>query len=278
MVQDSITLDLKKLIDDVSGNSQRFYEGDGCIINYFKSKTGFAYLIYMEHSNQFNENQFALFQLVFNTVASAFDNICLHNDIINTQSELLLTLGGVIEARSEETGQHVKKVAEYSRLLALKYSLSAEEAELIRLASPMHDIGKVAVLDEILNKPGKYTVAEFEEMKKHTLFGYQIFKNSSKEIFKAASIIALQHHEKYDGSGYPEGLKGEEIHIYGRITSLADVFDALSRERPYKKAWELNEILDYIKSESGKAFEPKLVKVFFDNLPEILRIKDGPKE
>lgn len=277
-IRNSITGDLKKIVADVSENGQRFYEGNGYIINYFKSKTGFAYLIYMEYSNQFNENQLALFQLVFNTVSSAFDNICLCNDIINTQSELLLTLGGVIEARSEETGQHVKKVAEYSRLLALKYGLDAEEAELIGLASPMHDIGKVAVLDEILNKPGKYTPVEFEEMKKHTLFGYQIFKNSNKEIFKAASIIALQHHEKYDGAGYPTGLKGEEIHIYGRITSLADVFDALSRERPYKKAWELNQILDYIKNESGKAFDPKLVKLFFENLPEIIRIKDGPDE
>jgi response regulator RpfG family c-di-GMP phosphodiesterase len=277
-VKKSITSDIKKLIDEVGGNSQGFYKEKGRLLNCFKSKTGYAYLIYMEYQNQFNENHVSLFQLVFNTVSSAFDNICLNNDIISTQSELLITLGGVIETRSEETGHHVKKVAEYSKLLALKYGLGEEKAELIRQASPMHDIGKVGVFDQILNKPGKYTTEEFEEMKKHTRFGYEIFKNSSKEIFKTASIIALQHHEKYDGTGYPAGLKGEEIHIYGRITSLADVFDALNRERPYKKAWELNEVLDYIQKESGKSFDPKLVKIFFDNLHEFLLIKDGPEK
>ncbi len=270
--------DIKKLIDEVSVKSQKFYQGKGCLLNYFKSKTGYAYLIYMDHPDKFNESHLSLFQLVFNTVSSAFDNICLNNDIINTQSELLITLGEVIETRSEETGHHVRKVAEYSKLLALKYGLGEDKAELIRQASPMHDIGKVGVFDEILNKPGKYTTEEFEEMKRHTLFGYDIFKNSNKEIFKAASIIALEHHEKYDGTGYPMGLKEEEIHIYGRITSLADVFDALNSVRPYKKAWELDQVLDYIKNESGKSFDPGLVDIFFDNLQEFLMIKDGQKE
>ena len=271
----SISAAQKTLIDVVNRNGQKFYKGENCLLNYFNSKTGYAYLIYLDYQEQYHEKYLSLFQLVFTTVASAFDNLCLNNDIINTQSELLITLGEVIETRSEETGHHVKKVAEYSKLLALKYGLGEAKAELIRQASPMHDIGKVGVLDGILNKPGKYTAAEFEEMKKHTLFGYKIFKNSSKEIFKAASIIALQHHEKYDGTGYPRGLKGEEIHIYGRITTLADIFDALNRERPYKKAWELNEVLDYIKKESGKTFDPKLVELFFDNLQEFLLIKDG---
>ncbi|MDF2670950.1 MAG: hypothetical protein K0R67_3256, partial [Paenibacillus sp.] len=160
------------------------------------------------------------------------------------------------------------------KLLALRYGLPEEEAELIRLASSMHDVGKVAVPDAILNKPGKLTDEEFEIVKQHSEHGYAMLNHSNRQIIKAAAIIAHQHHEKYNGQGYPNGLAGEEIHIYGRITALADVFDALGSERVYKKAWPLEDILAFFRQEQGQHFDPKLVEVFFDNLPGILKIRD----
>ena len=162
--------------------------------------------------------------------------IKLHNELEETQREIIYTMGEIGETRSLETGQHVKRVAEYSKLLALKSGLTPEEAELLKLASPMHDIGKVGIPDSILNKPGKLTPEEFEEMKTHATIGYELLNKSSREILKASAIVAYEHHEKWDGSGYPKGLKGSEIHIFGRITAIADVFDALAHERPYKKA------------------------------------------
>lgn len=198
--------------------------------------------------------------------------IKLHNELEETQREIIYTMGEIGETRSLETGQHVKRVAEYSKLLALKAGLTPEEAELLKLASPMHDIGKVGIPDSILNKPGKLTPEEFEEMKTHATIGYELLNKSSREILKASAIVAHEHHEKWDGSGYPRGLKGSEIHIFGRITAIADVFDALAHERPYKKAWELDRILELFKNEKGKHFDPTLIDIFIDNLDEFLKI------
>ncbi len=201
----------------------------------------------------------------------------LNEEINNTQKELLFTLGEVAENRSKETGKHIKRVSEYTKLLA-KYAGLEKDSELLRIASPMHDIGKVAISDKILNKPGKLTFEEFEIIKTHSQIGYRIFKNSKRPIMKAAAIIARDHHEKYDGSGYPMGKRGEEIHIYGRIVALADVFDALSSDRVYKKAWDIDKILSFIKSQRGKHFDPKLVDIFFEHLEEFLQIKEKYKD
>jgi len=142
----------------------------------------------------------------------------------------------------------------------------------------MHDIGKVGIPDAILNKPGRHTVDEFKVMQTHSILGYEMLKGSDRPIIKAAAIVALEHHEKYDGSGYPNGTAGEDIHIYGRITAIADVFDALGSKRVYKEAWDLNRILDLFKEEKGKQFDPKLVDLFLDNLDKFLSIKDRYKD
>lgn len=142
------------------------------------------------------------------------------------------------------------------------------------MASPIHDIGKIAISDQILLKPGKLTPSEFEIVKTHTTIGYNLLKSSNREVLKSAAIIAHEHHERYDGGGYPRGLKGEEIHIYGRIVAVADVFDALGSPRVYKKAWILNDILAYFQEERGKHFDPKLVDILLDNLDEFLRVKE----
>jgi PAS domain S-box-containing protein len=203
--------------------------------------------------------------------------INLHKELEDTQREVIYKMGEIVETRSEETGNHIKVVAEYSKLLALKYGLSPEEAEILKLASPMHDIGKVGIPDSLLNKPAKLTKDEFEIMKSHTTIGYEILKTSNRPILKASAIVAYEHHEKWNGSGYPRGLHGENIHIYGRITALADVFDALASERVYKKAWELDDILEYFKEEKAKHFDPKLIDIFFDNLNEFLKIRNEYK-
>ncbi len=208
----------------------------------------------------------------------ASDIAKLNNEIINTQAEIVNTMGEIAETRSKETGNHVKRVALYSELLALKYGLSPQEANLLKQASPMHDIGKVGIPDNILNKPGRHTDEESMIMKTHANIGYEILKTSNRPILKAASIVAYEHHEKWDGSGYPRGLQGEDIHIYGRITALADVFDALGSERCYKKAWEDERIFALFHEEKGKHFDPKIVDIFFDNLEEFKTIRESLKD
>ncbi|MCU7939387.1 MAG: response regulator [gamma proteobacterium symbiont of Bathyaustriella thionipta] len=200
--------------------------------------------------------------------------INIKQEIIDTQSELLYTLGEISELRSKEVSWHVRRVSEYIAILARAYGMNQEEIELLKTASPMHDVGKIGIADSILLKHGRLTSEEFDIMKNHTTIGYQLFKNSKRRMLKTAAIISHEHHEKWDGSGYPRGLKGKDIHIYGRIASIADVFDALSHKRIYKDAWSVENTLEYIKAESGKSFEPVIVDLFFDNIDAILAIKN----
>lgn len=199
----------------------------------------------------------------------------LNREIEETQNEVVFTMGAICETRSKETGNHVKRVAEYSRILAEGLGLNEVEVELIKQASPLHDIGKVAIPDKILNKPARYTPEEHDLMKKHAQIGYDMLKKSSRPLFQIAAIIAHEHHEKYDGTGYPRGLKGEDIHLYGRITALADVFDALGSQRVYKDAWQDEAIFELFEQERGKHFDPQIVDLFFERLPEILQVRDA---
>lgn len=202
----------------------------------------------------------------------------LHKEINDTQKEMVYKMGEVGESRSKETGNHVKRVANYSKELALLYGLSEYDANILFTASPMHDIGKVGIEDIILNKPGKLTHDEFEIMKAHSQIGYDVLKGSNREVLKAAAIVAHQHHEKYNGQGYPQGLKGEDIHIYGRITSIADVFDALGSNRCYKKAWNDDDIFKLLIDGRGEQFDPKLIDLFLENKDVFLEIRNKYKD
>ena len=202
----------------------------------------------------------------------------LHTELELTQREIIYKLGEVGETRSKETGNHVKRVAEYSKILASKIGLDEQDVNTLFTASPMHDIGKVGIPDSILHKPGKLTPDEWEVMRTHSEIGYNILKDSSRKILKAAAIVSYTHHEKWNGKGYPLGLKGEEIHIYGRITALADVFDALGSHRCYKEAWPLEKILELFEDQRGKHFEPRLVDIFMENLEAFLVIRDKYKD
>lgn len=219
----------------------------------------------------------------FNTMIEGMDHALgeittLNHEIEDTQREVVFTMGSIGESRSKETGNHVKRVAEYSKLLALYYGLDKEEAEMLKQASPMHDIGKVAIPDAVLNKPGHFDEEERRVMETHAALGYDMLKHSSRKLLQAAAIVAYEHHEKWDGSGYPRGLAGENIHIYGRITALADVFDALGSDRVYKKAWDDERIFTLFKEEKGRHFDPQLIDIFFDHLDEFITIRETFKD
>ncbi len=201
------------------------------------------------------------------------DIITLNKEIIETQRELVTLLGEVIENHSKETGNHVKRVAKISRFLGMELGLSEKELELLEAASPLHDVGKIGISEIILHKPGNLTDKEFDIVKKHTTIGRDILRTSNRQLLAAACSIAYQHHERWDGSGYPNGLRGKEIHIFSRITMLADIYDALSSERSYKKAWPEAKVLEFIRHENRKFFDPRLVEIFLCNIDKIRAIR-----
>lgn len=200
--------------------------------------------------------------------------VSMNDEIEETLRETVFTMGVIEERRSKETNNHTKRVTEYCKLIATKLGLPDRDVELVTAASPLHDIGKIAITDYILLKSSKLTEEEFDIIKAHTKIGHSMLVHSRRDILQAAAIIALQHHEKWDGSGYPNGLKGEEIHIYGRIVALADIFDALSTARSYKEAWSMEKIIDIIKGEEGKHFDPAIVNIFFENIDGFVKIKE----
>ncbi len=197
----------------------------------------------------------------------------LSTELEETQMEIIHLLTGLMESTSDETGHHIQRVADHSRLLAsLHKDLTNEDAYVIYHAAPMHDIGKVFIPEHILHKQGKLTPEEFEIMKTHTTQTRKLFRNSTRRILKAADTIALQHHEKWDGSGYPSGLSGESIHVYSRIVAIADVFDALTHKRCYKPEWTINKAADYIVEHSGTHFDPYLIELFSNHLDRFIDI------
>jgi len=246
---------------------------DNRYIGYFRSERGEETVIYLEGWRDLSELDRRMIEVFCGNVQVAYENVLLNQEIEGTQKEIIYTLGELAEMRSLETGNHVRRVAEYSRLLAEKYGLSQREVEVIRLASSMHDVGKVAIPDAILNKTGPLDDGEFEIMKTHTIRAQEMLGLSDREVIKTAIVIAVQHHEKFNGTGYPKGLQGEDIHISARITALADVFDALGNDRSYRLAWEMEPILDLIRAERGAHFDPALVDLFFANIDSILEIR-----
>lgn len=249
-----------------------FRNNDGVIIGAYQA------INKMTDAEVFSARDLEYLTLAASYSGKSIESVMLQNEIEETQKEIIFTMGEIGESRSKETGNHVRRVAEYSYVIALGMGLPQEEADLLKMASPMHDIGKVAIPDAVLKKPGKLTDEEFDIMKSHTTIGYNLLKNSRRHLLKTAAIVASQHHEKWNGKGYPQGLAGEQIHIYGRITAIADVFDALASDRVYKKAWELDRILNLFHEERGHHFDPKVVDAFFEQLPAILKIRDEFKD
>ena len=202
----------------------------------------------------------------------------LNEELELTQDEMIISLGSIMETRDDDTGKHVIRVAHYSKCMAKLYGLNEKSIELIYKASPFHDAGKVAIPDDILNKPGKFTAEEWEIMKTHAFRGYEIFKHSTRPILKMAATIAYEHHECWDGSGYPQNLQKSEIHISARIVIFADVLDALTNIRVYKEAWSFEDSTEFIKNQKGKMFEPKIVDLFLEHHQKFIQIYQELKD
>jgi len=196
-------------------------------------------------------------------------------EINDTRLQIIHCLGAASEYRDEETGAHIFRMSQYSRIIALAAGLDSSKADLLWQAAPMHDVGKIGIPDRILLKPGKLDADEWAIMKTHTTIGAKIIGNHPSDLLTLARQVALAHHEKWDGTGYPHGLAGEDIPLVGRIVMLADVFDALTSERPYKKAWSEAAAIEEINHTSGSHFDPKLVLAFMKALPEILKVKNS---
>jgi two-component system, response regulator RpfG len=194
-------------------------------------------------------------------------------DVREREKETLLRLARAGEFRDGETGYHLIRMSRYARLLAGIVGLDREEAESIELAAPLHDIGKIGIPDPILLKPGKLDPAEWQTMRRHPVIGYEILKGSASKYVRMGALIALGHHEKFDGSGYPNGLVGDHIPLCARIVALADVFDALTSLRPYKPAWPVERAFEYLASQRGRHFDPRLAEAFVGLKNEIQEIR-----
>lgn len=245
---------------------------------YFESHSRTKYFVYFENIDIEEKIEAEVLEVFCNNILSAIENFHLSEEISNTQKDIIYTLGEIVETKSNEVGFHIKRVSEYTRILAELYGEDPIEAEIIAVASTMHDIGKIVVDDSILKKPEKLLDSEFEIIKKHSDVGYNMLRNSTGKIVEYAAIIAHQHHEKYNGKGYPLGLKGEEINIYARMVAIADVFDALVSKRVYKEKWTIEDTIKEFKKERGEHFDPYLVDLFLTNLDRFLEVMEKYKD
>jgi response regulator RpfG family c-di-GMP phosphodiesterase len=245
----------------------------GHYLGVFHSTNCSESIIYLEGCGDLSDLDRKLVEIFSANVSIAFDNIHLNQEVEETQKELIATLGETIEWRSRETGNHVRRVAEYVAILASQTGLPPLEVELLRKAAPMHDVGKVGIPDVILNKPGRLDPSELAVIRTHPSIGHAILRGSGRELFRTASIIALEHHERYDGFGYPQGLTGQGIHVYGRLTAVADVFDALMSDRVYRPAWPLDRVVAYFRDQRGRHFDPVMVDIVLDSLDRFLEVR-----
>jgi len=264
-----------ELLDKARRIKGSVYDGEHYVA-YFPSKSDKESLLYLkgnqiEHLTDIN---IQLLNLFSNSIGIAFDNLLLNEEIIKTQEDLINRLGNAVESRSKEAGNHIKRMSEFCFILAKELKLADSDCDILKQATPMHDVGKISTPDSVLLKPGRLTDAEMVIMKQHAEMGFDILSGSDRPILKAAAIIAQQHHEKFDGTGYPAGLKGDEIHIFARIVAVADVFDALIHKRCYKEAWALEDILKLFEEETNKHFDPKVISALLNRLDEIVQINN----
>ncbi|MDB5934693.1 MAG: hypothetical protein JWQ01_2037 [Massilia sp.] len=268
---DMISPELIAQLDDARRNRISRLHGD-TYVGYFPNHSGKASLLVLKGVDEISDIDAQLLEVFCSGVAIAFDNILLNQEITDTQAELILRLGDVVESRSNEAGNHVRRMSQVCHLLAQVSGLPEDETAVLMHAAPMHDIGKIATPDSVLLKPGKLTPEEWEIMKQHPTVGLSILDGSSRPILKAAAVIAHQHHEKFDGSGYPQGLKGHDIHKYARIVAVADVFDALSHARCYKEAWPVERVVSHLREVSGHHLDPVYVELLIANIDKAVDI------
>jgi response regulator RpfG family c-di-GMP phosphodiesterase len=268
---DSIDSEIYQYLNKAIEQKCSIFE-DNILVGYFPSQGDKVSLLFLKGIQDLNSIDRKLLEVFSGNVSLAFDNLLLNKEIIDTQEDLIYRLGDVVESRSNEAGNHIRRMSEVSYLLAKKLGLPEKECELLKQAAPMHDIGKVATPDAILLKPGRLDDAEMTIMKNHPAIGFNILNGSQRPILQNAAVISQQHHEKYDGKGYPQGLAGEDIHIFARIVAVSDVFDALTHKRCYKEAWPIAEVIAVMNEGSGSHFDPKVLKALMDNIDLALAI------
>lgn len=270
-VEEVLGEDIVEKLKKTKSNEVIFYE-DFYIGAWKKVDSNELTYIYFETNRELNQTIKQLIKLVVTNFSLAFNNFRLNYNIKHAQEEMIYALGDIIETRLRDNHNHIYRVSEIACLLAKEYGIDDYMTDLIRVTAPLHDIGKLNIPDRILLKPGKLTEEEFEEIKTHTTKGYELLNQGNYEIFEVASTIAHEHHEKWNGKGYPNQLLGEDISICGRIVSVADVFDALTHDRAYKRAWTIEETVAYFKQEVGVSFDPDLVDILLDNIDKIEEI------
>ena len=268
-----LTPEVLSRLDATQSNRIARLEGD-TYVGYFPNSSGKASVLVLKGVEEISDIDAKLLEIFCSGVAIAFDNILLNQEITDTQAELIMRLGDVVESRSNEAGNHVRRMAEICNLLAQAAGLPDDERAVLKHAAPMHDIGKIATPDSVLLKPGKLDAAEWEIMKQHPAVGLSILDGSQRPILKAAAVIAHQHHEKYDGTGYPQGLRGEDIHLYARIVAVADVFDALMHKRCYKDAWPVEKVVEHLREVAGHHLDPHYVELLIKNMDTALTITE----
>lgn len=266
----SLLTNIKRAVD-----SRHVITQDGTFIAHFPSPNGSEELICAQVRTKLSLIDERLLKIFATNLGAAFDNLYLNEEIGETQAELIYTLGEVIESRCTQTGRHIQRVAAYSKLLGTLLQLSPSDIELLKIAAPLHDLGKIAVPDSILHKAGRLSVEEFEVIKTHPTVGFKLLRNSDRPMLKSAALVALQHHERWDGTGYPNGLVAQDIHIFSRIVGLADVFDALTNKRPYKRVWTPDEAFQYLRENSGTHFDPEIVEIALRHRSEMTSILDS---
>jgi len=225
-------------------------------------------------NGDFTEEDLRIFIIIGAYAASAIENSMLYHKLKKAYEETIYRLAYAAEYKDKETKNHIIRTGLFAKVVGKKLGLNDKECEKLLLAVPMHDIGKIGIPDKILLKPGKLTDEEWEIMKAHTIMGYNILKGSENDLLQAAALVALEHHEKIDGSGYPYGKKEKELSIYGMVASVVDVFDALTSERPYKPAWPLEKVLLVMSEDRGKKFQADIVDALVDCVDELMKIKE----
>jgi len=264
---------VKKAIEEVFLNKTH-YVGEDCFVGYYETTANASSVLYIEFEDDSEHFRANLAELYATNVALILENLTKQHEVERTQKELLYVVSESIEARSKETSAHVRRVSLICELLAIKLNLSGSFIDAIRLAAPLHDLGKIAVPEKILHKPGKLDKDEWEIMKTHAAVGGELLSKSTSSISKLGSRLARSHHENWDGTGYPDGLSGEDIPIEARIMAIADVFDALGSKRCYKEEWNNEDIKKYLIEEKGKKFDPDLVDVFIQFYNEFTAIRE----
>lgn len=268
--------DAPSILRQAMANRANVYDGNQMVL--YCQNPRHHLLFHIETTRQLSQMDMGLLSLFTENIIVALENIRLNEVIADNQREIIYRIGELVETRSKESGLHVKRVALYTELFCQLLGMSEEQSELIKRASPLHDIGKVGIPDAILHKPGKLTPEEWEIMKTHAQLGQDMLSGRDLALFQIGATIAGNHHEKWNGSGYPRGLKGDAIPLEGRVVALADVFDALGSDRCYKKAWPLDKVLALIQEEKGQHFDPQLVELMLANLDKFLEIRDQHKD